>query len=104
MARNYYAEINLHVVWHTKGSARLLEPKVEAVVQHYLRGRCINTEGVYIHEIGGIEVFEALKRDRNTARIPVLVLADRQLSAEDRLQLNSLVQSVRGKSDSQADR
>jgi len=55
MARNYYAEINLHVVWHTKGSARLLEPKVEAIVHHYLRGRCINTSGVFIHEIGGIE-------------------------------------------------
>ncbi len=55
MARNYYAEINLHITWHTKASAPLLEPKVEAIVHHYLRGRCINTEGVYIHEIGGIE-------------------------------------------------
>ena len=55
MARNYYAEINLHIVWHTKGSAPLLEPKVEAVVHHYLRGRCINTSGVYVHEIGGVE-------------------------------------------------
>src|ERR1051325_145769 len=33
----------------------MLEPKVEAIVHHYLRGRCINTAGVYIHEIGGIE-------------------------------------------------
>ena len=24
MARNYYAEINLHIVWHTKESAPLL--------------------------------------------------------------------------------
>jgi len=55
MARNYYAEINLHVTWHTKESAPLLVPKVEAVVHHYLRGRCINTPGVFIHEIGGIE-------------------------------------------------
>jgi REP-associated tyrosine transposase len=55
MARNYYAEINLHIVWHTKGSAPLLQPKVEAVVHHYLRGRCMNTSGVYLHEIGGIE-------------------------------------------------
>ena len=55
MSRNYYTEINLHIVWHTKGSAPLLVPKVEAIVHHYLRGRCINTPGVYVHEIGGIE-------------------------------------------------
>jgi hypothetical protein len=28
---------------------------VEAIVHHYLRGRCINTPGVYVHEVGGIE-------------------------------------------------
>jgi putative transposase len=55
MSRNYYAEINLHVTWHTKESAPLLEPKIEAIVHHYLRGRCIDASGVYIHEIGGIE-------------------------------------------------
>jgi putative transposase len=55
MSRNYYSEINLHVTWHVKDSAPLLVPKVEAVVHHYLRGRCINTPGVFIHEIGGIE-------------------------------------------------
>ena len=55
MAGNYYAEINLHVVWHTKDSAPRLVPKIEAVVHHYLRGKCINTPGVYVHEVGGIE-------------------------------------------------
>jgi putative transposase len=55
MARNYYAEIHLHIVWHTKESRPLLMPKVEAIVHHYLRGRCINTPGAYIHEVGGIE-------------------------------------------------
>jgi putative transposase len=55
MARNYYAEINLHVTWHTKESASQLEPKIEAIVHHFLRGKCINTSGVYIHEVGGIE-------------------------------------------------
>lgn len=33
----------------------MLVPDVEKVVHHYLRGRCINTSGVFIHEIGGIE-------------------------------------------------
>jgi len=55
MARNYYAEINLHIVWHTKESSPLLVPKIETIVHHYLRGRCMDTKGVYIHEIGGIE-------------------------------------------------
>jgi len=55
MARNYYAEINLHIVWHTKSSSPLLLPNVESIVHHYVRGRCINTPGVFIHEIGGIE-------------------------------------------------
>ena len=55
MARNYYSEINLHFTWHTKSSSPLLTPSVETVVHHYLRGRCINTAGVYIHEIGGTE-------------------------------------------------
>jgi putative transposase len=55
VSRNYYAEINLHLTWHTKESAPLLIPDVDKFVHHYLRGRCINTPGVYIHEIGGIE-------------------------------------------------
>jgi len=55
VSRNFYAEINLHLTWHTKGSSPLLVPKVEAEVHHYLRGRCINTPGVYVHEVGGTE-------------------------------------------------
>jgi putative transposase len=55
MARNYYSEINLHLTWHTKQSSPLLVPNVEAIAHHYLRGRCINTPGVFIHEIGGIK-------------------------------------------------
>jgi putative transposase len=55
MSRNYYSEINLHLTWHTKESAPLLIGDVEKFVHHYLRGRCINTPGVFIHEIGGIE-------------------------------------------------
>jgi REP-associated tyrosine transposase len=55
MSRNYYSEFHLHITWHTKESAPLLVPKVEAETHHYLRGRCINEPGVFIHEIGGIE-------------------------------------------------
>ena len=55
MSRNYYSEIHLHLTWHTKGSSPLLVPQVEAEVHHYLRGRCINTPGVYVHAVGGTE-------------------------------------------------
>ena len=55
MGHNYYAEINLHVTWHVKESAPLLVPKVEAIVHHHVRGKCINTQGAYIHEIDGTE-------------------------------------------------
>lgn len=55
MSRNYYSEIHLHITWHTKNNASLLVAKVEAETHHYLKGRCINTSGVFIHEIGGVE-------------------------------------------------
>ena len=55
MARNYYSEINLHLVGHTKDSLPLLTPDVEAVTRRSLRQRLIKTPGVFVHEIGGIE-------------------------------------------------
>jgi putative transposase len=55
VSRNYYCEINLHIVWHTKQSMALLTPQVEALVHHYLRGKLINLPGAYVHEIGGTE-------------------------------------------------
>ena len=55
MSRNYYSEINLHVVWHTKESVPLLTPQIEPFVHRYLRQRLINTLGVFVHEIGGTE-------------------------------------------------
>ena len=55
MSRNYYCEINLHIVWHTKQNMALLTPQVEAFVHDYLRGKLINLPGAYVHEIGGTE-------------------------------------------------
>src|SRR5437588_9418133 len=55
MSRNYYSEIHLHITWHTKASAPMVVPAVEAIVQPCLRGKCIDTPGVFVHEIGGIE-------------------------------------------------
>ena len=45
MSRNYYSEINLHLVWHTKLSQPLLTPQIEPFTHRYLRQRLINTPG-----------------------------------------------------------
>ena len=55
MSRNYYSEINLHIVWHTKDSLPLLTPTVEPAAHRLLRKRIIETPSVFVHEIGGIE-------------------------------------------------
>ena len=55
MSRNYYSEINLHIVWHTKSSSPLLTPSVEPVAYRALRKRIVDTPGAFVHVIGGIE-------------------------------------------------
>ena len=55
MSRNYYSEINLHIVWHTKCSSPLLTPEIERRVHQIIRQRIINTPGAFVHEIGGTE-------------------------------------------------
>ena len=55
MSKNYYSEINLHLVWHTKNSSPLLTPTVEPIAHRCLRKRIVDTPGVFVHEIGGIE-------------------------------------------------
>src|SRR6185295_16663810 len=55
MSRNYYSEINLHIVWHTKDSLPLLTPEIESLAHRFLKQRIIATPGAFVHEIGGIE-------------------------------------------------
>ncbi len=55
MSRNYYSEINLHLIWHTKLSMPLLTPEIEAFTHPFLREQLIKTDGVFFHEVGGIE-------------------------------------------------
>jgi len=55
VSRNYYSEINLHIVWHTKGSSPLLTPAVEPVAHKCLRKRIVDTPGAFVHEIGGTQ-------------------------------------------------
>lgn len=53
MPRNVYAEINLHITWHTKDNAQVLTDQVENRLHHYLKHRILQTPGVFVHEIGG---------------------------------------------------
>ncbi len=55
MSRNYYSELNLHIVWHTKNSVPLLTPAVEPLAHEFIKSRIVGTPGAFIHEIGGIE-------------------------------------------------
>ena len=55
MSRNYYSEINLHLTWHTKDSLPLLTADVEPLAHRYVKQKIINTQGAFVHEIGGTE-------------------------------------------------
>jgi putative transposase len=55
MANNYYSEINLHLVWHTKLSRPLLKPAIEAITFASLREKAATLRDIYIHEIDGTE-------------------------------------------------
>jgi putative transposase len=54
VAKNYYSEIHLHRVWHTKGSLPLLTSQVEPFAHEAIRRKLVEAEGVFVHEIGGI--------------------------------------------------
>ena len=55
MSHNYYSEINLHLVWHTKNSLPLLTREVEPLAHRFLKKRIVDTPGAFVHEIGGTE-------------------------------------------------
>jgi putative transposase len=55
MSRNYYSEINLHFVWHTKHDQPLLTPEIESLTHRELRHKIVDWPGAYVHEIGGTE-------------------------------------------------
>jgi putative transposase len=55
MSHNYYAEINLHLVWPTKESRPLLVGEMEKVAHAVLRERVLRTPGLFFHALGGIE-------------------------------------------------
>ena len=55
MSDNYYSEINLHLVWHTKLSRPLLTPDIEAMAVASLREKSAALGDIIVYEIGGTE-------------------------------------------------
>jgi putative transposase len=53
MPRNVYAEINLHLTWHTKDNAPILTDHVENRVHHFLTHRALETPDVRVQAING---------------------------------------------------
>ena len=54
MSQNYYAEIYLHLTWHTKLSSPMLNPQVADLTYAALREKAAELGGILIHDIGGI--------------------------------------------------
>lgn len=57
-----------------------------------------------MREVGGIEVVEALRADARTARIPVIVMAARDFSTQERERLNAHVQAAMARQTGNGDR
>ena len=53
MAAHVFHEIYLHLTWHTKESRPLITPELEPQVFEFIRARCAQTKGVYLHGING---------------------------------------------------
>lgn len=55
MSNRSYAEINLHITWHTKDNLRLITPSIEPDLWAFIKNRIATQENVYLHAIGGID-------------------------------------------------
>lgn len=55
MSKTYYAEINLHITWHTKDNSPLITAELEPQLSGFLKNKIVMTDGAYFHAIGGIE-------------------------------------------------
>jgi REP element-mobilizing transposase RayT len=53
MSGHTFHEIYLHFNWHTKGDRPLLNPELKSEVHKFIRDRCLNSDGIYFHAIGG---------------------------------------------------
>lgn len=54
MSNRSYAEINLHMTWHTKDNHPFISPAIESDLYAFIKDRIITMPNVYFHAIGGI--------------------------------------------------
>jgi putative transposase len=55
MPRNVYWELYYHIVWRTKDSVPYISESMASRVYDYLTYRALQTPGVIVHALGGIE-------------------------------------------------
>jgi REP element-mobilizing transposase RayT len=53
MSSHVFHEIYLHINWHAKNDYPLLTATFEPLVHDFLRERCRQTKGVYLHGVNG---------------------------------------------------
>jgi len=54
MSARSYAEINLHITWHTKDNIPFITPAMESDLWAFIKNRVVSTPNAYFHAIGGI--------------------------------------------------
>lgn len=54
MSNRSYAEINLHITWHTKDNIPFITPTLEPDLWAFIKNRVVTQENVYFHAIGGM--------------------------------------------------
>jgi len=53
MSSRSYAEINLHITWHTKDNFPFIGQAIETDLYAFIKNRIITMPNVYFHAIGG---------------------------------------------------
>ncbi|MEO7540067.1 MAG: transposase [Pyrinomonadaceae bacterium] len=54
MSNRSYAEINLHITWHTKDDHPFIDSKIETGLYAFIKNRIVVMPNVYFHAVGGI--------------------------------------------------
>lgn len=54
MSSRSYAEINLHITWHTKNNYPFITPALEPELWAFIKDRIVTQENVFFHAIGGM--------------------------------------------------
>lgn len=55
MSTRSYAEISLHITWHTKDNLPLITPAMEPDLWAFIKNRIVMSPNVYFHGIGGLQ-------------------------------------------------